>query len=63
MLDVLNKANATTRSRPAQEAPTEAPDQRWSVRRTLVFVILGSSFLWAVILLGIYGLLNLLTPH
>ena len=63
MLDVLNKANATTRPPPVQETPIEAPDQRWSVRRTLVFVILSSGFLWAVILLGIYGLLNFFTPH
>ena len=63
MLDVLNKANVTMRPPPAQEARIEAPHQRWSLRRTLVFVVLVSSVLWAAILFGIYELLNLLTPH
>ena len=63
MLDVLDQAGETDRPLPSRKRPVEAADHRWSRRRSLAFVIVASSLLWGVILLGIYGLLNLITPR
>lgn len=63
MLDLLDKTEEAAQTASPPEASAKTSERRWSERRTLAFVIVASSLLWGLVLLGIYGILSLIAAR